>query len=126
MRTYILSLLVLAFLLVFHTLGISQGYYLIFWPYDIFAHIFGGLGIGLFLIAAARTFWPVILNGNRTAKIVFLVFVVGLIWEIFEVIYNIAGYSFGTKAYFIDTIKDLIDDVIGGFLAVYLDRFLNK
>ena len=126
MRTYILALLVLAFLLVFHSLGISQNYYMHFWIYDIIAHILGGLGIGLFAIAGLQTFWPGFLFSNRWKKIVGIVLIIGLVWEAFEVYYNIAGYPFGTKLYWLDTIKDLFDDVIGGFISVYITRIKGE
>jgi hypothetical protein len=125
MRTYFLALLVLAFLLVFHSLGISQNFYLYFWPYDIIAHIMGGLGIGLFIAAFFRTYQQGRFK-EKAKVIVPLVFLVGLGWEVFEVYFNIAGNPYGTKAYFIDTIKDLIDDTLGGIIAVYIDRLLYK
>ncbi len=122
MKTYFYALLALAFLLVFHTLGITDNFYLYFWFYDIIAHMLGGLGIGLFALALLQTFWPGMLVKNRWLKIAILVFIAGLVWEAFEVYYNITGYDFGLKAYYLDTIKDLIDDVIGGLIAVYLTR----
>lgn len=126
MKTYLLALLVLAFLLAFHALGIAEYYYLYFWFYDIVAHILGGLGIGLFAIAVLKTFWPSFLRRNRWQKIALCVFLVGLGWEAFEVYFNIAGYNFGTKMYFVDTVKDLVDDVIGGLLAVYIARVTGE
>ena len=122
MKTYFYALLVLAFLLVFHSLGIKDNLYLYFWFYDIIAHMLGGLGIGLFVIAILQTFYPSFLAKNRLLKIALLVFLAGLAWEVFEVWFNIAGYPFGTKLYFIDTVKDLVDDVIGGLIAVYITR----
>jgi hypothetical protein len=122
MRNYLLALLILAFLFVFHSLGISQNFYMAYWPYDIVAHMLGGLGIGLFAIAGLGTVWPAILLRNRWIKIALIVFIVGIVWEAFEVYFNIAGYSFGTRLYLIDTVKDLIDDVIGGFIAIYITR----
>ena len=126
MKTYFYALLVLAFLLAFHSLGISENLYRHFWFYDIIAHILGGLGIGSFVIAILQTCWPSFLLKNRWIKIVLIVFLVGLAWEAFEVYFNIAGYMFGTKAYYLDTVKDLVDDVIGGFIAVYITRIKIK
>lgn len=125
-KTYFYALLVLAFLLAFHSLGISQNYYMYIWPYDIVAHILGGLGIGLFVTASLQTFWPSFLVKNRWLKIALIVLLVGLAWEAFEVYFNIAGYPFGTKPYYIDTVKDLIDDVIGGFISIYITRIKGE
>jgi hypothetical protein len=125
MQIYLLTLATAAFLLVAHVSGIWSGLYLAVWPYDIFMHVLGGLSIGLFVAAAARDFMPWILK-HRKLFIALAVFAAGFIWELFEIHYNIAGYPFGTRLYFIDTIKDLIDDVIGGFIALYIDHLLNK
>lgn len=125
MRLYLLALLVLAVLLVGHSLGISDGFYLSIKSYDIFAHILGGVGIGFFTAGVLRTLLPGMVK-NTVLTTILIVFIVGLGWEAFEVYFNIAGYPFGTKLYYIDTVKDLVDDVIGGAIAALIARGITK
>ncbi len=112
----IISLLVLTS---FNSLGIEHHLYLDFWFYDIIAHILGGIGIAMSVYCIAIVFNISCIKDNLW-KIVFLTFLAGLAWEVFEVYYDIAGHPFGSLEYNIDTIKDLIDDTLGGILVWYL------
>jgi hypothetical protein len=87
--------------------------------YDIFMHILGGFSIG-FSVAAAMELHGGRIGWRRTL-ILAVVLAAGIAWEIFEAYYDIAGAPFGTHAYWIDTVKDLIDDFIGGLLAVGIE-----
>jgi hypothetical protein len=101
----------------FHFVGMD-GRYMQYWWYDIFMHMLGGLAIGLLLSCiillccrnARRIKWFIILG----------VLAVGIAWEFFEIYYNLTGYPIGTKLYYIDTALDILDDIIGGCLAVYM------
>lgn len=117
MRTYLYALLVILVLLIAHDLGLAYGLYLSVWPYDIFTHMLGGLGIGFCLAAILGTHGTAIVHKRRAVLIGVLV--AGILWEAFEAYYNIAGYPVGTKLYWIDTIKDLFDDMLGGTIAAY-------
>ena len=121
MKLYIYAFLVLVATLVAHVLGIN-GLYWDIPPYDIFMHILGGIGIGLFVLAFLRS------NFSRFAdkKVVIVLGVlgVGIIWELFEMYFNIAGAPVGTKAYYIDTTKDLFDDMVGGAIVAW--SFIRK
>lgn len=86
--------------------------------YDIFMHLFGGLGIGLFVAAVLELHAPRRLRTR--SMIVLIVLVAGIAWELFEAYYNIAGAPLGTTAYWIDTVKDLIDDTLGGFIIAVI------
>ncbi|MEI8328168.1 MAG: hypothetical protein WCG02_03470 [Candidatus Taylorbacteria bacterium] len=120
MLTYIFALIILFIMLVAHIFGINGLYY--HYPfYDIFMHVLGGAGIGLLLIAFIRS------NFSNFANILFLrrkvvlgVLVVGLMWELFEMYFDIAGAPLWTTAYYIDTAKDLINDVIGASIVAWL------
>ena len=117
MPTYIFGLIVLVATLCAHLLGLN-GYYVEYGWYDIFMHILGGLGIGISLAAFIKQNTHRIIHKRRA--IIIGALIAGIIWELFEVIYNIAGYPVGTKLYFLDTLKDLVDDCIGGAFASWL------
>jgi len=118
MKIYIAAYIVLALVLVGEILGIKAGYFVVYPFYDMPMHILGGLGIGLFVGA----FVAVRSAGFKSpVKVVLVgVLVAGLLWELFEIYYNIAGYPLWTKAYYLDTAKDLIDDMIGGSVAALI------
>ena len=107
MLPYLFTLLSVAGLLVAHLFG-THGLYVHFPPYDIFMHTLGGFSLGLFVNA---------LIGPKRGTIILWVFIAGVVWELFEAYYNIAGYDVGTKLYYIDTAKDLIDDILGAIIA---------
>lgn len=118
MKFYIAALVVCAIVLAGHFIGIDQGYYVSFPLYDVPMHILGGLGIGLFGCAFARSGFLGAFSARR--KILIAVFMVGIIWEVFEVYFGIVGYPLWSQPYFIDSISDLINDMIGGSIAVWL------
>lgn len=121
MKSYVYALIASLILLGAHLLAIEHHLYVAYDPFDIFMHIFGGLALGLFIVSILK-------KRRYTLKhpvfVVLLgVFVLGLAWEIFEAMYNIAGHPVGTKLYYVDCIKDIIDDVVGGSIATI---FLRK
>lgn len=87
-----------------------------FW-YDIMMHILGGVGIGLFVAAIINLHGQSIKNKRKF--IIFSVIIVGFVWELFEIYYDLNGYPLWSKLYYLDTIKDLIDDTIGASLVAY-------
>ena len=121
MKLYLYTLLGAIIVLVAHRAGLGGLYYKIF-QYDIYLHILGGITIGLFIYALISSFKPDMLHKRR--NIILAVFAVGIVWELFEAYNNIAGAPVGTKAYYIDTTKDLIDDIIGGTVMAFL--FIKK
>ena len=118
MITYIYSLIVLTLVLIMQVVGIEKSLYVQYPGYDIIMHILGGAGLGLALTAAVK------LHGNtlvhKRSLIIIGTIALGIIWEIFEVYSDIAGHTFGTKLYWIDTVKDLIDDTIGGVIVTWV------
>jgi len=113
------TLLVLLSVLIFHILGMAEHLYIRFWFYDIFMHILGGMGI-------AMSVYCVILFLKRDNikndlwKMLLLVLAAGLSWELFEVYFNIAGSRLWTTPYYIDTVKDLINDMIGAIIVIFI------
>jgi len=112
-----MALLVLALTLAGHIIGMKF-LYAAFPIYDIPMHIIGGIGIALFVSALINS--KVIKVKNKKRAIIIIVFMVGIVWELFEIRYDIAGYPLWTKAYYLDTLKDLLDDVIGASLVAWL------
>jgi hypothetical protein len=123
MRIYFIAIIVLCFVLITHIIGI-RGLYVAFPPYDIFMHICGGIGIGLAICAAIVLHGEKIVHKRRV--IIIGVLIVGIIWELFEIHYDITGSPLWTTPYYIDTIKDLIDDMIGGGIVAYICHILPK
>lgn len=117
MFTYISALVILFIVLKAHILGVNGLYYLI--PgYDIMMHILGGIGIALFVVALLRTFKQ---DSFFNIKFIVLsVFIIGIVWELFEIYFQITGHPLWSNLYFKDTIKDLINDTIGGLFVAYI------
>ena len=97
-----------------HLMGI---YFYLYWTvswFDILLHFLGGLSLGVFFI------WLFGLR-ERSYKTLFLVVlfivIIGVGWEIFEYINNIAK---STEEYVPDTILDLVMDTAGAVVAYYL------
>lgn len=116
MIIYIFALIILAIVLVAHIFGLTGPYVTIF-GYDIMMHVLGGIGIGLFVAAIIKMHGQNIINKRRL--IIISVIVVGMVWELFEIYYKLTGYPLWTKLYYIDTVKDLIDDTIGALIVAY-------
>jgi hypothetical protein len=89
-------------------------------------HILGGIGIALSLFWFFKTLNKGVADKDIYTKVVIFTVVAGLIWEGIETYYNIAGAPVGTIAYYVDTIKDLIDDTLGSFIALFLLKIFKK
>jgi len=120
MKMYLYTLVAAVVVLLAHMAGLDGFYYTVF-QYDIYMHILGGITIGLFVAALISSFVPSMLHRRY---VVLGVVCVGICWELFEAYFGIAGAPVGTKAYYIDTTKDLIDDIIGGSIVAFL--FIRK
>lgn len=110
-------------LLSLHLLGNTGLYFQYSW-YDIMMHILGGTTIGLLGYQVSRSMNR--LEHLSWKKIVIAVFLIGLAWEVFEAMFGIAGAPVGTKAYYVDTTKDLFDDCFGAVLAYIISSVLVK
>lgn len=115
MRTYIFGFLAVVVLAIGNEAGQAWHIYQSVAYYDIFMHLLGGFAIGLSVAAAVELHGGMI--RHKLWFILGTVLLAGLAWEAFEAYYDIAGAPVGTHAYWIDTVKDLIDDCVGGFLA---------
>lgn len=120
-KTYIPAFVVAVLLASFHFIATEGQWYVRYPGFDIFMHLLGGAAIALAVYCILRTFCPSLTPSFW--KIVGLTFVAGVAWEAFETLYDIAGAPVGTHAYYIDSMKDLVNDTIGAAIASY---FLKK
>ena len=89
-----------------------------YWFYDVILHFLGGASIALSTYCTAQLFNINKINNNLW-NIVIVTILAGIAWEVFELCYDIAGYSFATTSYNTDTVKDLIMDTLGG-ITIFL------
>lgn len=116
MKILFRSLIVVFILGVLHFSGM-YGLYDIFPNLDIVNHIIGGLALALFVRAFLDRFIPKI--NKKDSFTFFATLILGIIWEIFEAYFGISGHVFWSRAYRLDTLKDLVDDMIGATIALY-------
>ena len=121
-KIFIYSFIVLIIVAIFQNLGTSFDLYTIYPWYDIPMHILGGLWVSLFTLSIYIYFFNNTSIPNYRKK-VFQVMCITLLfvavsWEIFEIIGHMTFLSDGIW-YWIDTIKDIFDDFIGGMLGYY-------
>jgi uncharacterized membrane protein YjdF len=80
-------------------------------------HIVGGLALALFVRAFLDRFIPGI--KKKDSFTFFVTLLLGIIWEIFEAYFGISGHVFWSRAYRLDTAKDIVDDMISALIALY-------
>lgn len=119
-KTYIPALITIVFLALLHKLSIDNYWYVRFSGFDIFMHIIGGMGLAFSLYWVLTTFMPQ--YHVSFWSLIGLTFAAGILWELFEVINNIAGAPFGTPAYYLDTSKDLVNDTLGAIIAAFFTK----
>jgi hypothetical protein len=99
----------------------SAIYLSLFWLlpwYDIPMHILGGFWVSLAVFAVYQYLGKEIsTNVNIVFVLLPITLLVGILWEIFEYKTGLAFVS--DDGYFFDTVKDLVDDVVGSVVAFY-------
>ncbi len=108
----VITLLSLGVLYTIHAFGISNHLYLSIWYYDIIAHFVGGICLALSSLYVLKS----------TKRIILITFILGIIWELYEVYFDLTGHPFGSFEYNIDTIKDLIIDTLGACTVWYIAK----
>lgn len=127
MRKIFLSLLLILFVFLFSRLVLEPRdiYIKLFWI-DIPMHILGGFVWGYLFINLNNYFK----FDFKIKHILFFVLLIAIIWEIFELYNGTSNLIIGDLRNGIpDTVKDLIDGLLGGFLACkifYSHRRLSK
>lgn len=85
-----------------------------FWL-DIFMHILGGfLFSTLFFHISKKEYF-------NFKNIFYFIMFIGIIWEIYEIIFNVMIKNQESSGV-LDTIKDLINDTIGAYIAFILNK----
>lgn len=110
------ALVLSAVLLVIHLYALK---YYLYWHHrwlDIPMHMLGGAALGSFLMAFGTT--------RRTSTYFLCMLAIFVGWEVFEYIFGISTQLGGleTRAYRIDTVKDILDGLIGSCLPFVLAR----
>ncbi len=95
----------------------SVAHYLyLYWTFrwvDIPMHVLGGIMAGFFTLIFLRAF-----KLKETVPYALVgVLLVGLGWEALELLYKVGVVNF---MYWADTVKDIINDTIGGLIAIYI------
>lgn len=80
-------------------------------------HILGGFMAGLWALVFLR--W--LGKEENWLNVTLAVIVIGLGWEGLEIFYKVADFDLH---YLLDSIKDMIDDVIGGTSSLYFWKIL--
>lgn len=119
MKSFLAILCLVLFFAFLHVLALHFYFYWTVWWFDIFMHVLGGFIFGtlfaLLLLHSASG------RGKSFLLIICGALVAGILWEIFE--YK-TGLTFTTAGnYMIDTISDLLSDVVGGLSAyIYYEQ----
>ncbi len=116
------QLFFVALIAAIHLLGLEYYLYWRFLWLDLVSHTLGGIWLGL-LVFSVRTFfrYPPNLVWSVVGAIV-----IGIGWEIFEVVAGIpreANWTFDTS---LDILMDALGGVIGGYLANFLSKRRNN
>ncbi len=112
-------------------LHILAAQFYIYWTvswFDMVVHFTAGASVGVASVLLLENFY----KNTQTRRIIFtsllLVLIVGILWEIFELLIGSTFLSDGW-AYVFDTASDLSMDIFGGFLgityAIYISRRHN-
>ncbi len=118
-KRFYLALLSSMFVIGVHV--VANNLYL-YWTYrqvDIVVHILGGCMSGLYVYVFLRYF-----KLPETIRNVFIgVFLIGIGWELLEIYYKVGEFD---TYYWLDTTKDLIDDLIGAYLSTKIWKRLPE
>ena len=117
-RLFLTQTLLLALVALVHVVALQLHLYWHFWWLDIFVHFGGGLWVAL------AVSW-LLLFARREPRIIALIctaIVIGILWEIFEVL---IGMTFEDK-YVFDTTIDLLMDTAGGIAGYFLTARLRE
>lgn len=113
---------------VFNDLGLRYDWFHIYWWYDIPMHIAGGAWVAAAFIYFARQYeWIARIAPPTFIHTLGVVLLVGIGWEIFEYsvdVFIFQKYTFSTVPAFIliDSLHDLLNDLIGAALAFFVWR----
>ncbi len=105
-------LLLIFFIFLLNYLAMEFFWYSSIWYFDMPMHFLGGIWLGL---ASIYLFSLKDISLKSILKIFFIVLLIGIGWEIFEIFIKfVTQNSFD----FLDTMSDLSFDVLGGLFAI--------
>jgi H+/Cl- antiporter ClcA len=100
-------------IIVIHMLAVELSLYWTYRGVDVPMHILGGIMAGFFTLVSLQS-----LKLKETLLYTLMgVLAVGVGWELLELLYRVDTLNF---RYWVDTVKDLINDTIGGLIAIYI------
>ncbi len=126
-KIYIPAIASLLLLLLIHNIASQNHLYVRWYGLDVFMHILGGIGLALAIYWTSTTFFKS--QPTTFLSIILMTFLAGTIWELIELHYNIAGAPIGTLRYYVDSVKDLLNDTLGAIFVgyfLYIKKFINK
>lgn len=118
MKQLIWSLIIIAAVFVGQFIALNNSLVLRSPVFHIGIHVLGGLGIALLFSGLVKS-----LNLSRLSRYLVPiggVILTGLIWEMIEAYFNITGFRLWTDAYYLDALKDVLNDLIGGVAALFI------
>ena len=93
--------------------------------YDKTVHFLAGAIVGMSTLVLTNYLFPFSTKSKSILLSVLAAFLVGLLWELFELHYGITMLSDG-RAYFNDTSTDLLSGLIGGLAGVMYGLKISK
>ncbi len=90
------------------------------WWYDMILHFLAGFVIGMTAILFLQTFSRAFQINNRKVILASVLFTlaIGLLWEYFELYFEITSFTDGIT-FWTDTSSDIILDTLGGLLGTF-------
>jgi hypothetical protein len=118
-RLLIISFFTILLVAIFHFMALKYSWYWSFRWIDIPVHIVGGFWVSLTVLWIALKVGHIekITNYKKRALVLMIgsAFIVGILWEVFEVVFKINFLH--NVGYWRDSLKDILDDFLGGGLA---------
>lgn len=117
-KTYIPALATGILLSVLNVIATANHWFVRYQGFDIFMHVLGGVALAFAIYWIMVTFFPRYKYGFWF--VVLGTFILGVGWEVFEAVYEIAGAPVGTTKYYLDTVKDLVNDTLGAIIVCFI------
>ncbi|MFP4022637.1 MAG: hypothetical protein ACLFNR_01185 [Candidatus Paceibacterota bacterium] len=124
----VVALLGLLSLVILHIFAIEFYLYWFYWWLDILFHLLGGSFVGLAAIWFLKSFFSSFrstLEERPTAVVFGSVFVIAILWEVFEHQIGCVDPAIG-KDYWLDTFTDVIATMLGGALSLIVSFYSDK
>lgn len=121
-RRYVYAATISLALVVLSFSVLDMGYDLSYriWWWDSLEHFLGGLCIGFFALVLAEICK---IRKRRMLFVLACVLVAGLAWEGMEYAVNLTDSPF--MSYRMDTVKDMILDLMGGYIAARIGHMMH-